>query len=147
MNHIRLLVIGTMLMFALPMVARQTAAQPEGSAQHEDSGASVPAVEKHLNVLTEKLGLTADQQVRAKPILQEMQDASNKLTQDESMSPEERMENVKMARFKAARKLREILNDEQKKKLDQLEQEAHHEHGHELHGDANGAAPKSPSAP
>ena len=40
-------------------------------------------------------------------------------------------------REKADKKIREILNDDQKKKLDQLEQQAHPE----LHGNLNGATP------
>ena len=41
------------------------------------------------------------------------------------------------SREKADKKIREILNDDQKKKLDQLEQEPHSE----LHGNLNGATP------
>jgi len=44
---------------------------------------------------------------------------------------------------KADKKIREILNDDQKKKLDQLEQEPHPE----LHGSLNGATPPPPRAP
>jgi hypothetical protein len=134
MNRFRLLTIGTMLMFALPVVAQQT------TTKHSDG---VPTVEGHLKVLTEKLALTGDQQAKIKPILQEMHDATQKSMQDESMSRDERMDNVKASRYKADKKLREILNDDQKKKLDQLEQEPHPE----LHGNMNGATPATPQAP
>ena len=120
MNHIRLLAIGTTLMFALTTVAQQTT-RP---------GGGVPTVQGHLKVLTEKLALTSDQQTKIKPILQELHDATQKLEQDESMSREERMGKVRASREKADKKIREILNDEQKKKLDQLEQQPHPE----LHG-------------
>jgi hypothetical protein len=44
---------------------------------------------------------------------------------------------VRACREKADKKIREILNDDQKKKLDQLEQEPHPK----LHGNLNGATP------
>jgi hypothetical protein len=61
--------------------------------------------------------------------------------QDESMSRDERLDNVRACRYKADRELRKMLSDEQKQKLDQLEQEMHPG----LHGNTNGAAP--PPAP
>lgn len=128
MNRIRLLAVGTMLMFALTTIAQQTTARPGGSAKGvsgDARGGGVPTVETHLKLLTEKLDLTNEQQAKIKPILQELHDATQKLMQDESMSREERMDKVRASREKADKKIREILNDDQKKKLDQLEQEPH----------------------
>ena len=135
MNRIRLLAIFTMTMLALSSVAQQAATQtdrpaPDRSAKDEHAQGSATAVEGHLKILSEKLDLTSDQQDKAKPILQEMQDSTHKLMHDESMSPDERMDNVKACRYKADRELRKILNDDQRKKLDQVEQEQHSE----LHG-------------
>ena len=115
MNRVRLLAIGTIVMFALTVVAQQTI-RP---------GVGVPTVQGHLKVLTEKLALTGDQQTKVKPILQALHDATQKLEQDEGMSSEERMGKVRASREKADKKIREILNDDQKKKLDQLEHEPH----------------------
>ena len=124
MNRFRLLAIGTTVIFALTVVAQQTTRHGDG----------VPTVQGHLKLLTEKLDLTGDQQAKIKPILQELHDATQKLVQDKSMSREERLENVRAWREKADKKIRKILNDDQKKKLDQLEQEPHPE----MHGDLNG---------
>src|SRR6266403_1400971 len=66
MNRFRLVAIATIVMFALSMVAQQTT-RP---------GGGVPTVQGHLKVLTEKLALTADQQTKVKPILQELHDAT-----------------------------------------------------------------------
>jgi Spy/CpxP family protein refolding chaperone len=127
MNRIRLLAIGTMLMFALTTVAQQTTTSSDAQGGR-DGG--VPTVQKHLKLLTEKLDLTSDQQVTIKPILQELHDGTQKVMQDESKSREERLGNVRPWREKADKKIREILNDDQKKKLDQLEHEPHSD----LHG-------------
>ncbi|HLB89260.1 MAG TPA: hypothetical protein VJK29_16520 [Terriglobales bacterium] len=146
MNRLRLLAIGTMLMFALTTVAQQTTTRPGGPAKGvsgDAHGGGVPTVEKHLKVLSEKLDLTGDQQAKIKPILRELHGAMQKLVQDESMSREQRLGNVRACREKADKKIREILNDDQKKKLDQLEQEPHPE----LHGNLNGATLPPPRAP
>ena len=120
MNRFRLLAIGTTVIFALTVVAQQTTRHGDG----------VPTVQGHLKLLTEKLDLTGDQQAKIKPILQRLHDATLKVVQDESMSRDDRMGKVRISREKADKKIREILNDDQKKKLDQLEQEPHSE----LHG-------------
>jgi Spy/CpxP family protein refolding chaperone len=120
MNRFRLLAIGTMMIFALTVVAQQTT-RPGG----------VPTVQGHLKVLTENLDLTSDQQAKIKPILQELHDGTLKVVQDKSMSTEERQDNMLAWREKADKKIRKILNDDQKKKLDQLEHEPHSG----LHGD------------
>lgn len=57
------------------------------------------------------------------------------------MSRDERLDNVRACRYKADRELRKMLSDEQKQKLDQLEQEMHPG----LHGNTNGAAPPPPA--
>ena len=134
MNRIRLIAIGIMLMFALTTVAQQTTTTPGSPAKGVSADGGMPTVETHLKLLTEKLDLTGDQQAKIKPILQEMQDFTQKLMQDESLSREDRMGKVRACREKADKKAREVLNDDQKKKLDQLESEPHPE----LHGNVHG---------
>ncbi len=121
MNRIRLLVIATILMFALTTCAQETTS----SDAHATVGA--PAVETQLNVLTEKLDLAADQQAKTKTILQQLDENTQKIMQDESMSRDERKDNVRTCHHQADKELRAILSDDQKKKLDQFEQEPHSE--------------------
>jgi hypothetical protein len=130
MNHTRLLATGTTLMFALICPAQQTAAPDPGKPQHEQS-----AVDGHLRALSERLDLSAAQQAEIRPILQQMLAARQKVMQDGSLSNEARQEKQKTLHDNADRQVRKFLNDDQKKKLDQLEQEPHPE----MHRDANGA--------
>lgn len=133
MNRVRSLAIGAMLMFALTTVAQQ--ATPADSARH-----GVPAVEEHMRLLTTKLDLTADQQTHIKPMIQEMHDAAEKVVDDTSLSREERRARMKVIHSKADRDVRGVLNDDQKKKLDQMEQESP-----EMHRDLTGTtAEQSP---
>jgi hypothetical protein len=126
---------------------QRTATGPGRDVQDEhdqrSSQSGVPQVEQQLKVLTEKLDLTGDQQARIKPIIQEMNDATHKVMQDESISREKRLDNARPWLERADKEIREILNDDQKKQLDQLEHQRHPD----LHGNLNGAAPPPPRAP
>jgi Spy/CpxP family protein refolding chaperone len=119
MNRIRLLAVGTVLMFALSTVAQQSKTSPDA---HE---VAVAPVDQHLKVLSEKLALTPDQQDKARPILQEMHDGSQKLQDDQSLTPDQRQAGMGPVFMKADKALREILTDDQKKKLDDLEAQMH----------------------
>jgi len=142
MNRIRLLAIGSLLLIAPRMLAQQTAPTGEpakGAAQ----GVVLPDVGDQLKVLTQKLGLSVDQQPKVKAILQELHDASVKLMQDGSTAHEKLLSKVKPLRMNADKKIREILSDHQKKKLDQYLQGPHSE----MHGNLSGATPPATGKP
>src|SRR5579885_3418831 len=90
MKHSPLVVIASVLMLALVTVAQQPA----------------DPVEAHLKLLSEKLGLTAAQEAKARPILKEMNDAEQKVRADDNLSQKERLEKVRPFREKADKKLR-----------------------------------------
>jgi Spy/CpxP family protein refolding chaperone len=138
----RLLAIGTLLIVVLTASAQQTATRPGGTDKEEHgqrgSQDGVPTVETQLKVLTEKLDLTDNQQARVKAILEELHDATLKLVQDKSLSHEDRLAKVRPQRYKADKQIREVLSDDQKKKLDQYLQGPHSE----MHGNLSGAIRK-----
>lgn len=113
---------------------QQVSAQGVSQSHGRDTNGGLPRVEEQMRVLTEKLNLTGDQQAKIKPIMQELHDATQKLIQDEHMSQEERLDKVRPLRQKADQRIRSILDDEQKKKLDQYEQGPHGE----MHGSLSG---------
>ena len=119
MNRLRLLAMATALMFALGAAAQQIPTSPDAHA------VAVAPVEQHLKILTDKLSLTADQQDKARPILQEMHDGSQKLEDDQSLTPDQRHEGMVPVFMKADKALREILTEDQKKKLDEMEAQMH----------------------
>jgi hypothetical protein len=122
MNHFRSLATGMTLTFALICPAQQTPARPpdSGKQQQEQS-----AVDGHLRGLSEKLDLNAAQQAEIRPILQQMLTGREKLMQNSTLSDEERREKQKALHDKADKQVRKFLNEEQKRKLDHLEQEQH----------------------
>jgi hypothetical protein len=80
----------------------------------------LPPAKEQLKILTDKLGLTADQQSKAEPIIRDLHDAT--------------LKRVRPLRLNADKKLREILSDDQKKKLDAYEHGPHDE----MHGELTG---------
>ena len=146
MNRFHALAFGAILIFALNVPAQQTATAP-GSANQRGQGQpsmqdDVPSADDQLKILTIKLDLTDDQQAKIKAILQGLHDATVKISQDQSLSREERLASVRPLRYKTHDQIREILNDEQKKKLEQYMQGPHPE----MHGNLSGAT-SSPQPP
>jgi hypothetical protein len=141
MNRFQLIAISTMLIATLAGCAQTPASRLVGADKDghslQDAQVGEPTVEQELKVLTEKLDLRSDQQARIKPILQDMRDATQKFIQNDRMSREERLDHVRPWRERADKKIRELLNDDQKEKLDQLERAPHPE----LHNNLSGTTP------
>lgn len=135
MNRLRQLAFAATLIFALTAVAQQAASSADNSnnstSAHEHT---VPTAETQLKFLATKLDLTSQQQEKIKPMLQELHDATMKLVQDENLSHDDRLSKVRDLHFDADKKVRTVLNEDQKKELDQLEHEPHPE----LHGAVSG---------
>jgi Spy/CpxP family protein refolding chaperone len=142
MNRIRALAIGSMLLIPSAMLGQQTT-PTGGPAKGAAQGVVLPDAGDQLKVLTQKLDLSIDQQPKVKTILQKLHDASVKLLQDESASREELLSKVRPLRMNADKKIREILTDDQKKKLDQYLQGPHSE----MHGNLSGATPPATGTP
>jgi hypothetical protein len=141
MNRLRYLTIGIMLIVALTARTQQTSAGA-GSADNGQRAmqSDVPAVEQQVKVLTEKLGLTVDQQTKIKPILQKLNDATLKLMKNGNLTHEERLAKIRPERYKSHQQILGILSDDQKKKLDQYLQGPHSE----VHGGLSGVASSGP---
>lgn len=139
MNRFHALVLGTILIFALNVPAQQSVTAPGSSEGQPGAQEDVPTAGEQLRVLTQKLDLTDDQQAKIRAILDALHDATVKISQDQNLSREERLAKVRPIRYKAHDQIRAILNDEQKKKLEQYMQGPHTE----MHGNLSG----SPSLP
>lgn len=140
MNRFHALAFGTILIFALNVPAQQTVTARGPSVKSEPGLPStqddVPTAGEQLKVLTNELDLTDGQQATIKPILESLHDATVKISQDQNLSRRERLAKVRPIRYKAHDQIRAILNDEQKKKLEQYMQGPHAE----MHGNLSGSA-------
>lgn len=122
MKRLSLVALAAIVSLVLPALARQSPANP----------ATIP-VDQHLKVLAEKLELTAEQQEKARPILQQMHDDSEQIMYDKSLTHDEAMARLHPIFMKADKALREFLTVDQKKKLDAMEQQMHPE----MHGNTS----------
>lgn len=111
---------------ALPSIQSGFAQQSEAPAAAPHT---MPSVDDHLRMLTQKLDLTDDQQDKARPIIAEMQDAMQKVNDDKSLTHDEAMAKTHAAFMKADKQFREFLTEKQKAKLDEMEQQMHPGHG------------------
>jgi Spy/CpxP family protein refolding chaperone len=139
MNRYRLLIIGASLLLSASAQPQQTTTCTNPPAKQVSGGedAGLPTVEAQLNVLNQRLNLTEDQQNKIRPILKQLHETTEKLARDKNLSHEERLARVRPERYKADKQIREILSDDQKKKLDAYEQGPHPE----MHGNLTGSAP------
>jgi periplasmic protein CpxP/Spy len=91
----------------------------EGGGQRR----GMPSVEDQVKDLGEKLQLTDGQKTKVKAILEDQRTQMQNLMKDDAMSREDSMTKMRSLREAADGKIRDILNDDQKKKYDQILQE------------------------
>jgi hypothetical protein len=131
MNRFRSL---TVVVFMLLLVSLLASAQQGSPASHSDAQArqdQASPVDQHMQALTERLDLTADQQAKLRPIVQRMFDDRQKLEEDKSLSDAERHKKMMVMHEKATRQAKQFLNDAQKKTLDEMFAEHQKAHGTE----------------
>ncbi len=86
-----------------------------------------PSVDDQLGRLDKELSLTDAQKAQVKSTLEDQHKQMDALVQNSSLSREDRMGKMKEIHESSSSKIREALNDDQKKKFDEL-QEKQKEH-------------------
>lgn len=94
---------------------------------------TIPTPQEQLNALNKSLDLSADQQVKVKTILDQLHDATVKIVEEKSLTHDQKVAKVRPWRYDTDKKIRAILTDDQKKRLDQFEHEPHPEMHGSLH--------------
>jgi Spy/CpxP family protein refolding chaperone len=83
--------------------------------------------DEELQKLDKALKLTDDQKNQIKPILEDRQQKVQSLRSDTSVSGQDRWGKMRSIREESNSKIRNLLNDDQKKKFDEMQQ---HGRGH-----------------
>ena len=126
MNRFRLLAIGATLLVALTASAQQTDNRAASQQEHGQSAqSSTTEADQHMKMLSERLNLSTDQQTKIRPIVEHMLAEKQKIMQDASLSNEARAQKEKALHERASKQAHKYLNDDQRKKLDELEQQPH----------------------
>ena len=82
-----------------------------------------PSVDEQVKRLADRLNLSDDQQSKIKPILEDQRQQMTSLREDTSLSREDRMSKMRSIRESTTSKISAILNDDQKKQYEAMQQE------------------------
>ena len=88
------------------------------------------SADQRLQMLTKRLNLSADQQTKIKPILENESQQMQALHQDSSMSQEDRMSKMQQIRQSSNEQIKSNLNSDQQQKFEEM---MSHQHGG-MHG-------------
>jgi len=80
------------------------------------------SVDDRVQSLTKTLNLSDDQQKQVRSILQNQQDQMNQVRQDQSLSQDNRRSKMMDLRQSTDNKIRDLLNDTQKKQFEEMMQ-------------------------
>jgi hypothetical protein len=141
MKQLRTLALLAICAFALSAFAQQTPpadaheGHGQGKGQGQGMGHKMPSVDEMVQTMSQKLSLTDDQKARVTKIAEGVHKKMESVSNDQSMSREDRMAKMRAAHEDAMSQVRLILNDDQKKKLDEWQKEMH-DHNHNKDGKA-----------
>lgn len=122
MKHLRTIVLLAAGTLALGAFAQQPA-PAQGGGQGQPMARHMPSVDDQMATMTSKLGLSADQQTKIKPILQDQHDQMQALMSDQSLSQQDRKTKAQGVHQATVAKVNDVLNDDQKKKYAAWQQE------------------------
>jgi periplasmic protein CpxP/Spy len=86
-------------------------------------GRQMPSVDDQIKHMTKKLNLTADQQTKLKPILEDQRTQMEKIHSDSSLSREDRMSKMQDLRQSSDTQIKSLLTDDQQKNFDKMRAE------------------------
>jgi hypothetical protein len=135
MKQLRTLALVSICIFALSAIAQQTppAETHEGHGQGQGQGQGMnhkmPTVDEMVQTISERLSLTDDQKAKVRKIAEDTHKKMDAMHADQSMSREDHMSKMRSMHDEAMAKVRTILNDDQKKKLDEWQKEMHDHNG------------------
>ncbi len=118
----------------------------QGMERHMGRGGPIMSVDDQLKHLTKKLNLSADQQAKLKPILEDQRTQLEAIHSDSTLSREDRFSKMQTLRQSSDTQIKSVLNEDQQKNFDKMREEQQGRMGKWRKGGGN-AAPPSGSAP
>ena len=98
----------------------QQPSAPQAQPQPQPQGSSI---DEQVKALSLELNLTPDQQPKLKSILEDQRTQGMAIVNDKASTREDKVQKLHALRESTIAKVREILTDDQRKKLDQMLQE------------------------
>jgi Spy/CpxP family protein refolding chaperone len=123
MKRIRTVISLGIAIFAISAFAQQ---QPSGQGEQTpapQAGRQMPTIDEQVKRLSDRISLTDDQQAKTKTILEDQRTQAQALMKDDSLAPDEKRQKFMGLRQTTISKIKDLLNDDQKKKFDAYLQE------------------------
>jgi Spy/CpxP family protein refolding chaperone len=125
MKSMRKVVLVAIFLLGAVCFAQQNppAQPPPGGDQTQGPRRGMPSVDDQLKMLSDRLKLTADQQAKIKPVLEDQRTQMQALMKDDSLSQDDRRAKMRSVRDSTNSKIRDVLTDDQKKQFDEMQQQ------------------------
>ncbi len=104
----------------------------------------MPSIDEQVSMLTSQLSLTPDQQAKAKTILQDQHTQAMTVVNDNAMSRDDKMQKIHTIRTSTISNMRNMLNDDQKTKFDQMVQAQSDRMRQQQQGNSSNTTPNTP---
>lgn len=147
MKRTRTIIFVCVALFAISAFAMQSQQQPSGqgtqpAADQAGQGErrQMPTIDEQVKRLSDRINLTDDQQAKAKTILEDQRTQAQALMKDDSLSQDDKKQKFMGLRQTTISKIKDLLNDDQKKKFDAYLQEMQ---GPPKEKPADGGSPKN----
>jgi|SRR5205807_5992805 len=130
MKRARTIIFLCIALFAIGAFAVQSQQAPSGQGAQPAAGQAsqgehrqVPTIDEQVKSLADRLTLTDDQQAKAKTVLEDQHTQAQVLMKDDSLSQDDKRQKFMGLRQATISKIKDLLNDDQKKKFDAYLQE------------------------
>jgi hypothetical protein len=130
MKRARTVIILCIALFAIGAFAVQSQQTPPSQGTQPAAGQAgqgerrqMPTIDEQVKRLSDRLTLTDDQQAKVKTILEDQRAQAQVLMKDDSLSPDDKRQKFAGVRQTTISKIRDLLNDDQKKKFETYLQE------------------------
>ena len=110
------------------LLSGQTSQAPQTAPTHSAMGGSAAGPEAHLQMLSEKLNLTDDQETKLGPVLQEREQQLKAMHDDSPLSQEENSAKLKAIHESLYEQINAVLTPEQQAKFKEMKHEGMEKH-------------------
>jgi hypothetical protein len=119
MKLTRLLLMAGLCLMTLAS-AQQQPDPSQGEGQQGQHAGSATNVDENIKMLSDRLGLAADQVAKIKPILQDQLTQMQAARKDASLTAGQKLDKIRSIHDETHAKIRDVLTDDQKKKFDAM---------------------------
>jgi Spy/CpxP family protein refolding chaperone len=122
----------------------QTESGPSSGRDRHMGRHRMRSVDDQVKHMTRKLNLSDDQQAKLKPILEDQRTQMEQIRSDSSLSRDDRFSKMKSVHENSMGQIKSILNEDQQKKFEQMQEKRREHMGHRGPGNGPSDTPSQP---